>query len=87
MKKLLFIAIAIFSMAACAKVEMPVSNPEASDREINFQVSQFIKTKANTVYDNTVPFGTYSWYTAGCFFINRDESKTLDRYLRFIEEA
>ena len=65
MKKLLFIAIAIFSMAACAKVEMPVSNPEASDREINFQVSQFIKTKANTVYDNTVPFGTYSWYTAG----------------------
>ncbi|MBQ2066276.1 MAG: alpha/beta hydrolase [Clostridiales bacterium] len=30
---------------------------------------------------------THSWYTAGCFLFDRSESKTLDRYLKFIEEA
>ncbi len=29
---------------------------------------------------------THSWYTAGCFLFNREENKTLDRFLSRIEE-
>ena len=64
MKKLLFFAIAALALGACTKVETLI--PEGnSDREINFQVAQTIQTKANTVYDQNVPFGTYAWYSAG----------------------
>lgn len=60
MKKLLFIAIAIFSMAACAKVE----NVGGNDREINFRVANGLQTKATGSVYNNGAFGTYAWYTA-----------------------
>ena len=39
------------------------------------------------IYEVEDKKNTHSWYTAGCFFLERSENKTLDRFLRFIEEA
>lgn len=39
------------------------------------------------IYEVEDKKNTHSWYTAGCFFLSREENKTLDRFLTFIEEA
>ena len=65
MKKYIIITAAFFAaLIACSRIETPVLE-QSLDQEISFQVAQKIQTKANTVYDQNVPFGTYAWYSAG----------------------
>ena len=58
-KYIILAAAAVMALAACTKVE---TAPE-SGREINFQVANYMPTKANTQYTNG-NFGTYAWFTA-----------------------
>lgn len=38
------------------------------------------------IYEVEDKRNTHSWYTAGCFLFDRSESKTLDRFFRFLED-
>lgn len=61
MKKLTILAgIAVMALAACTK-STPVAEPQ---KEITFQVANYVQTKANVVYDTANEFGTYAWFTA-----------------------
>lgn len=63
------------------------------DGIVVFGCAEDFAEKAKTVgnkceiYEVEDKRNTHSWYTAGIFFLNRDENKTLDRFLRFIEET
>ena len=37
------------------------------------------------IYEVEDKKNTHSWYTAGCFFFDREQSKTADRFMKFIE--
>ena len=59
MKKYLIPTLAsLLALAACTKVA-PVAEPQ---REISFQVANYVQTKANVKFENA-DFGTYAWYT------------------------
>ena len=61
MKKLTILAgIAVMALAACTKVAPVAEN----QKEITFQVANYVQTKANVVYDTANEFGTYAWFTA-----------------------
>lgn len=75
MKKFFILAaVALVAGAACSKVE----TYEASQQEVTFQVAKYLPTKANVVYDTTIPFGTYAWFTADDDANATDESKGVD---------
>ena len=63
------------------------------DGIVVFGCAEDFAEKAKTVgnkceiYEVEDKRNTHSWYTAGIFFLNREENKTLDRFLRFIEET
>ena len=63
------------------------------DGLVRFECAEDFAAKARElgnsceIYEVEDRRNTHSWYTAGCFFFDRSESKTLDRFLRFIEEA
>ena len=61
MKKILLIAVAAMAaMTACSRVDVAGD----AQREINFEVANYLTKATGSVYDNGA-FGTYSWYTAG----------------------
>ncbi|MBO4340634.1 MAG: fimbrillin family protein [Bacteroidales bacterium] len=61
MKKYIIIAAAALAASvSCSKVE----TFDDVQREINFEVARFVRTKANTALDTLRTFGTYSWFTA-----------------------
>ena len=61
------------------------------DSIVVFGCAEDFAEKAKTVgnkceiYEVEDKKNTHSWYTAGCFFYTREESKTLDRFLKYIE--
>ena len=61
------------------------------DGLIEFACAEEFAQKAKTlgipceIYEVEDKKNTHSWYTAGCFFFDREQSKTADRYLKFIE--
>ena len=61
------------------------------DGLIEFECAEEIAQKARTVgnsceiYEVEDKRNTHSWYTAGCFMFTREESRTLDKFLSFIE--
>jgi hypothetical protein len=38
------------------------------------------------IYEVEDKRNTHSWYTAGCFLFERGEDKTLDKFMKWIEE-
>lgn len=63
------------------------------DGLIEFECAEDFRDKAKTlgnkceIYEVEDRKNTHSWYTAGCFLFNREENKTLDRFMTFIEEV
>ena len=63
------------------------------DGLLGFECAEDFAAKAAAVgnkceiYEVEDKRNTHSWYTAGYFMFERSESKTLDRYMRWIEEA
>lgn len=61
------------------------------DGLIEFECAEEFAQKARTVgnsceiYEVEDKRNTHSWYTAGCFMFTREESRTLDKFLSFIE--
>ena len=61
------------------------------DGLIEFECAEDFAEKAQSlgnkceIYEVEDKKNTHSWYTAGCFFFTREESKTLDKFLSFIE--
>lgn len=61
------------------------------DGLIEFECAEEFAQKAETVgnkceiYEVEDRRNTHSWYTAGCFMFTREESRTLDKFLSFIE--
>ena len=61
------------------------------DGIVVFGCAEDFAEKAKTVgnkceiYEVEDKKNTHSWYTAGCFFYTREENKTLDRFLKYIE--
>lgn len=71
MKKLVFVALAVMAMAACAKKEL-----KTPDTAIAFKPYNQVNTKVSgTVFPTTETFGTYAWTagTAGEYFIENKE--------------
>ena len=62
------------------------------DGLLEFECAEDFADKAETVgntceiYEVEDKRNTHSWYTAGYFLFSREESKTLDKYLGWIEE-
>lgn len=63
------------------------------DGLIEFECAEDLAGKAETVgnsceiYEVEDKRNTHSWYTAGYFLFERNESKTLDKYMTWIENA
>ena len=63
------------------------------DGLIEFGCAENFADKAKTVgnkcgiYEVEDKKNTHSWYTAGIFLLSREENKTLDRFMSWIEEA
>ena len=61
------------------------------DGLVEFECAEEFAQKAETVgnkceiYEVEDKRNTHSWYTAGCFMFTREESRTLDKFLSFIE--
>ena len=61
------------------------------DGLIEFSCAEEFAQKAETlsipceIYDVEDKKNTHSWYTAGCFFFDRGKSRTVDKFLKFIE--
>lgn len=61
------------------------------DGIVVFGCAEDFAEKAKTVgnkceiYEVEDKKNTHSWYTAGCFFYTREENKTLDRFLKYLE--
>lgn len=61
------------------------------DGLVNFECAEDFAGKAKTVsnkceiYEVEDKKNTHSWYTAGCFFLDREKNKTLDKFLSYIE--
>lgn len=61
------------------------------DGLIEFECAEEFAQKARTegnsceIYEVEDKRNTHSWYTAGCFMFTREESRTLDKFLSFIE--
>ena len=61
------------------------------DSIVVFECAEDFAEKAKTVgnkceiYEVEDKKNTHSWYTAGCFFYTREESKTLNRFLTYLE--
>ena len=61
------------------------------DGLVEFECAEEFAQKARTVGNNCEIYeveekrNTHSWYTAGCFMFTREESRTLDKFLSFIE--
>lgn len=61
------------------------------DGLVEFECAEEFAQKAETVgnkceiYEVEDRRNTHSWYTAGCFMFTREESRTLDKFLSFIE--
>lgn len=61
------------------------------DGLVEFECAEEFAQKARTVgnsceiYEVEDKRNTHSWYTAGCFMFTREESRTLDKFLSFIE--
>jgi len=61
------------------------------DGIVNFECAEDFAGKAEVVgnkcdiYEVEDKKNTHSWYTAGCFFLEREKSKTLDKFLSYIE--
>ena len=77
MKKLTILAgIAVMALAACTKVA-----PEAqTQKEVTFQVANYVQTKANVVYGTDNHFGTYAWFTATDKDLNEIADPTQNSY-------
>ena len=60
------------------------------DGLIEFECAEEFADKAKTVgnrceiYEVEDKKNTHSWYTAGCFLLSREESKTLDKFMTWI---
>jgi len=61
------------------------------DGLIEFECAEEFAKKAKIlgipceIYDVEDKKNTHSWYTAGCFFFDRGQSRTVDKFLKFIE--
>ncbi len=61
------------------------------DGVVKFECAEDFSEKAKVVgnkcdiYEVEDKKNTHSWYTAGCFFLKREENKTLNRFLSYIE--
>lgn len=63
------------------------------DGLIEFECAEDFANKAKTVgnsceiYEVEDKRNTHSWYTAGCFLFERNENKTLDRFMTWVENS